>query len=60
MNRLLSIVVGSSVPLIISFTVMKLTHNISWSWFWIFSPIWFWILMFIGLIVMLNLTSGYR
>lgn len=26
--------------LFITFLVLKLTHVIDWSWFWVFSPLW--------------------
>ena len=35
-----------AIPLTITFVVLKLTHIINWSWWWVFSP--FWILAIIN------------
>ena len=35
--------------LTIIFIVLKLTDNIDWSWIWVFSPIWIYILFMICL-----------
>ena len=32
--------IGFSSLLTIVFIVLKLTHNIDWSWWWVLSPIW--------------------
>ncbi len=32
--------IGFPGALFITFLVLKLTHVIDWSWWWIFSPIW--------------------
>jgi hypothetical protein len=24
----------------ITFFILRLTHNVSWSWWWVFSPVW--------------------
>lgn len=31
---------GLAIPLFIAFIVLKLTHVIHWSWWWITSPLW--------------------
>lgn len=38
---------GSMCTLTIVFIVLKLTHVISWSWWWVFSPIWISLLLII-------------
>lgn len=39
--------------LTIIFVVLKLTHNIDWSWVWVLAPLWlpfvFWIIFFVVL-----------
>jgi hypothetical protein len=32
--------IGCGSVLFLIFLVLKLTHNIDWSWWWVFSPIW--------------------
>jgi hypothetical protein len=43
---------GLSLPgvLFIIFLILKLTGNIDWSWWWVTSPLWMPILVFIGLV----------
>jgi hypothetical protein len=31
---------GGATLLTIAFIVLKLTHYISWSWWWVLSPVW--------------------
>jgi hypothetical protein len=31
---------GLGTILFLIFLVLKLTHNIDWSWWWVFSPLW--------------------
>lgn len=31
---------GSMLPLLITFIVLKLTHTIDWSWWWVLAPLW--------------------
>ena len=33
------------------FAVLKLTHVISWSWLWVFSPIWIQFLLSLGIFI---------
>jgi hypothetical protein len=39
-NNTYTVNVGPTTVLFIIFLVLKLTHVISWSWWWVFSPIW--------------------
>lgn len=32
--------IGAGTLLAIVFTVLKLTHVIAWSWWWVLSPLW--------------------
>lgn len=32
--------VSLTTVLVLIFTVLKLTNNIDWSWWWVFSPYW--------------------
>ena len=45
------------VTLTLIFIVLKVTKLISWSWIWIFSPVWFTILLFV-VIFLLILVGG--
>lgn len=31
---------GASTTLFLIFTILKLTDNITWSWWWVTSPLW--------------------
>ena len=42
--------------LFIVFLVLKLTDNIDWSWWWVTSPIWIPIVLFISILILLILT----
>lgn len=46
--------VGFLGMLTIVFIVLKLTHVIAWSWFWVLSPILFWFLL-VGIIAFILL-----
>lgn len=39
--------IGCCTVLAIIFIVLKLTHLIKWSWFWVLSPIWIPITIFV-------------
>lgn len=51
-----TVVRGSSTTslLLVAFIVLKLTHVIDWSWWWVLSPLW----IPLALIVALLLFSG--
>jgi hypothetical protein len=38
--------------LLILFIVLKLTHNIDWSWWWVLSPLWVPVAMVMALMVL--------
>jgi len=38
---------GLGTVLFLIFLILKLTHTIDWSWWWVFSPLWFPIAMII-------------
>lgn len=38
--------------LLILFIVLKLTHNIDWSWWWVLSPLWIPVAMVMALMVL--------
>jgi hypothetical protein len=40
-----------SIVLFITFFILKLTHNIVWSWWWVTSPLWIPILSFFAICV---------
>jgi Flp pilus assembly protein TadB len=37
--------------LAILFIALRLTHVINWAWYWVLAPIWAWILIYVGYIV---------
>jgi len=39
--------IGLGTVLFLIFLVLKLTGHITWSWFWVFSPFWIPLLVFI-------------
>lgn len=41
----------------IIFLILKLTGNIDWSWWWVTSPIWIPILLFVGILVIVFLLG---
>lgn len=43
--------IGFTGLLTIAFIVLKLTHYIDWSWWWVLSPIWISILFMIVLVM---------
>jgi hypothetical protein len=48
--------IGIGMVLFIIFTVLKLTGNIDWSWWWVTSPLWIPVvilLLIVGFIAML-------
>ena len=47
--------IGIGFILFVVFLVLKLTHNINWSWWWVTSPLWIpWVLIIgIGIIALI-------
>lgn len=43
----------------VAFIVLKLLHKIDWSWIWVLSPIWIWVILY-TVIVTLVLISKTR
>ena len=39
--------------LLIIFVVLKLTHNIDWSWWWVLSPLWIPLSLYLVFVVIL-------
>jgi len=52
--------IGFPGLLTIVFITLKLTGFITWSWWWVLSPLWisgiFWLVFFIGLVMLWNST----
>lgn len=44
--------------LLIAFVVLKLTHVIHWSWWWVLSPLWIQMLLFVLIFVIAVLAAG--
>ena len=46
--------IGLGGVLFVVFLVLKLTHVIDWSWWWVFAPIWLpVVILLVGLITMI-------
>ena len=53
--------VGFLGLLFITFLVLKLTHVIDWSWWWITAPLWIPALILLGMLLMLGLVvAGFK
>ncbi len=52
--------VGVSTVLQIVFIVLKLTNLIDWSWWWVWSPTWISIILFISLLFVFFLIDVIR
>jgi len=46
---------GLGTVLFLIFLILKLTHTIDWSWWWVFSPLWIPIAMVILLSILMIL-----
>lgn len=44
---------GAVSVLTIVFVVLKLTHNIGWSWWWVLSPLWISFFAFVAIMLVL-------
>lgn len=51
-NRKITISFSPLTVLFLVFLILKLTETITWSWWWVFSPIWAPIAVLIGLIIL--------
>ena len=51
--------IGFAGVLQVAFIVLKLLHKIDWSWIWVLSPIWIWVILY-TVIVALVLISKTR
>lgn len=45
--------------LTVAFVVLKLTHYIDWSWWWVLSPVWISVVLVIFLIGVLILLNAF-
>jgi len=50
--------VSLATVLVAIFVVLKLTHVIDWSWWWVFSPWWIGLAIFIAIIAIIGLVAG--
>jgi hypothetical protein len=46
---------GLGTVLFLIFLILKLTHTIDWSWWWVFSPLWIPIVMVILFTILIKL-----
>ena len=52
-----------TTPLLLIFIVLKLTNNISWSWWWVLSPIWLPLVLvtfIFGIIEVINASTNRK
>lgn len=52
--------VGFVSLLTVAFIVLKLTGNITWSWWWVFSPMWIDALFILLLIIIVATVQTFR
>lgn len=50
--------IGFAGLLTIVFIVLKLTHVIDWSWWWVLSPLWISFGLFLALLVVIGVIVG--
>lgn len=49
--------IGFSGALFLLFLGLKLTHYVSWSWWWVFSPLWIGACLVLGLLIAVVIFS---
>lgn len=52
--------VGFTGLLTIVFIVLKLTHVINWTWFWVLSPIWMPMILFLVVLLIAVIAAGIK
>lgn len=50
--------VSLATVLVAIFVVLKLTHVIDWSWWWVFSPWWIGLAIFVAVLIIIGLIAG--
>lgn len=50
--------VGIGTVLFVVFLVLKLTHNIDWSWWWVTSPIWIPLVLVMGFFIVMGIVMA--
>lgn len=50
--------VSLATVLVAIFVVLKLTHVIDWSWWWVFSPWWIGLAIFVAILAVIGLVAG--
>lgn len=50
--------IGLGGLLFVAFLVLKLCGVISWSWWWIFAPLWIPIVLFLGFVIIVAAIAG--
>ena len=50
--------IGFAGLLTILFIALKLTGHIAWSWWWVFSPLWIGLVIWLAIVVILMLLAG--
>lgn len=52
--------IGFTGLLTIVFIVLKLTHVITWSWWWVLSPLWIGFILVIAILVIMLIAGWLR
>lgn len=52
--------IGIGTILFLIFLVLKLTHYIDWSWWWVFSPLWIPVVVVVVMAGLAALLGGVR
>lgn len=50
--------IGFTGLLTVAFVVLKLTHYIDWSWWWVLSPIWISLALFLCILIVMILVAA--
>ena len=56
-TRTLTLSAPWATILTIIFVILKLTGSIAWSWWWVFSPLWIVLSIFIAIVILIALGA---
>ena len=51
--------IGFTGLLTVLFIYLKLTGQVAWSWWWVLSPLWIWILIALGVVAIVLLIAVF-
>lgn len=44
----------------VAFIVLKLLHKINWSWIWVLSPLWIWVILYAVIVTAIVISKTRR